>query len=241
MTDRPRINRFLSQAGLGSRRACEQYVREGRVQIDGEVVDNLSRRVETGETVRVDGRVVRASVRSAVFALNKPYRVLSSTSDPEGRSLAIDLVRPQFSGRLFSVGRLDYLSTGLLLFTNDGDLAQTLMRPQFHIEREYVVETKEPISDQILDQFRRGIRIENVNYRGVRYARKSARRITVVLAEGKNRELRKVFAHFRVVVKRIHRVRYGPIRLGELPSGGVRKLSDREVAQLVSVTEKSKR
>jgi len=237
----PRINLYLSQAGLGSRRACEEYVRAGRVQIDGEVVTELSQRGTPGQTVRVDGRVVHASSRTVVFALNKPERVLSSTTDPDGRALAIDIVRPSFSGRLFSIGRLDFMSTGLLLFTNDGDLAQALMRPAHRVEREYLVESKRPIPDEVLQQFRRGITLEGITYRAVHFTRKSARRVAIFLAEGKNRELRTVFAHFHLPVKRIHRVRYGPIRLGELPSGSVRRLNDREVQQLRSEAQKDER
>lgn len=236
----PRINLYLSQAGLGSRRACEEYVRSGRVQIDGDVVTELSQRVAPGQTVRVDGRVVHASSRSVVFALNKPERVLSSTTDPDGRALAIDIVRPHFSGRLFSIGRLDFMSTGLLLFTNDGDLAQDLMRPARRVEREYIVETKRPIPEEVLQQFRRGVTVEGTTYRAVHYARKSSRRVSIVLSEGKNRELRTVFAHFQLPVRRIHRVRYGSIRLGELPSGSVRRLNDREVQQLRSDAAKER-
>lgn len=228
----PRINLYLSQAGLGSRRACEEFVRHGRVQVDGEVITDLSRRIAVGETVRVDGRIVHPSSRAVVFALNKPERVLTSTADPEGRALAIDIVRPHFSGRLFSIGRLDYMSTGLLLFTNDGDLAQALMRPSHKVDREYIVETKLPVPEEMLHQFRRGVTIESITYRAVHYARKSARRVAIVLSEGKNRELRTVFAHFHLPVRRIHRVRYGPIRLGELPPGSVRRLNEREVQTL---------
>lgn len=228
----PRINLYLSQAGLGSRRSCEEYVRHRRVQIDGEITTDLSTRVAPGQTVRVDGRIVHPSSRTIVFALNKPDRVLTSTADPDGRDLAINIVRPHFSGRLFSIGRLDFMSTGLLLFTNDGDLAQVLMRPAHKVEREYIVETKLPIPEDALQQFKRGITVEGVRYRAVHYTIKSSRRVSIVLSEGKNRELRTVFSHFRLPVRRIHRVRYGPIRLGELPAGSVRRLNEREVQML---------
>jgi 23S rRNA pseudouridine2605 synthase len=232
-----RINKFLSLAGLGSRRKTEELVRQGRVQIDGETVVDLSSRVADDQTVRVDGKVVHAARRSVVFALNKPVRVLVSESDPEGRPLAIDLVRHLYSGRLFSVGRLDFLSSGLLLFTNDGDLAQALMHPRTAIEREYVVETSEPVSDDVLAAFRAGVSIEGVRYRVARYHRHSARRVALTLEEGKNREIRRLFANYRINVQRIYRNRYGPITLGRLPAGEARPLTPNEVERLRKATE----
>lgn len=233
-----RINKFLSLAGLGSRRKTEELVREGRVQIDGETVVDLSSRVGEDQIVRVDGKVVHASRRAVVFALNKPVRVLVSESDPEGRPLAIDLVRHLYSGRLFSVGRLDFLSSGLLLFTNDGDLAQALMHPRTAIEREYVVETAEPVSDEVLAAFRAGVTIEGVRYRVARYHRHSARRVALTLEEGKNREIRRLFANYRITVQRIYRNRYGPITLGRLPAGEARPLTPNEIERLRKATEK---
>ena len=135
-------------------------------------------------------------------------------------------------GRLFSIGRLDYMSGGLILFTNDGDLAQKLIRPITGIEREYVIETREPIEEELLEAFRRGITIEGVEYHLRSYRRHSARRVALVLNEGKNREIRRVFAHFRRKVRRIYRNRYGPIHLGALPEGQVRRLNENEVERL---------
>ncbi|MFW5795575.1 MAG: pseudouridine synthase [Alkalispirochaeta sp.] len=227
-----RINRYLADAGYGSRRKVEELVRSGRVQVSGELVTDLATRVFPDQIVRVDGITVHRSRKTVVFALNKPARVLVSEADPEGRPLAIDAVRPYYSGRLFSVGRLDYMSTGLILFTNDGDLAQLLMRPATGIEREYVVETREPIPDETLEAFRRGITIEGIRYRLRDYHRHSARRVALILQEGKNREIRRVMAHFRLKVRRIYRNRYGPIRLGSLPEGQVRPLNPNEIERL---------
>ncbi|MDA3951654.1 MAG: pseudouridine synthase [Spirochaeta sp.] len=227
-----RINKYLAEAGQGSRRNVEQFIREGRVQVDGETVRDLSVRVTPDQEVRLDGGVLNRSRRTVVFAMNKPVRVLVSEHDPEGRPLAIDSVRPHYSGRLFSIGRLDFMSSGLILFTNDGDLAQKLMRPAAGVDREYVVETREPIPDDMLEAFRRGISVERVQYRLQEYRRHSARRVALILREGKNREIRRVFAHFRLKVRRIYRNRYGPIRLGSLPEGQVRPLTDNEVERL---------
>ncbi|HKK49308.1 MAG TPA: pseudouridine synthase [Alkalispirochaeta sp.] len=234
-----RINKYLSQAGYGSRRKVEDLVRQRRVQVDGETIEDLSTRVTPDHVVKVDGTTVHPARKTAVFALNKPVRVLVSEYDPEGRPLAINLVRHLYSGRLFSVGRLDFLSSGLLLFTNDGDLAQALMRPTTALEREYVVETSDPITDETLETITRGITIEGVRYRIARYQRHAARRVSLVLEEGKNREIRRVFAHYRLRVRRIYRNRYGPITLGKLPEGEARPLTANEIQRLQAATSGS--
>ena len=236
-----RINRYLSLAGLGSRRRVEQLVLDRRVQVDGETVDSLGVRVQEGQTVRVDGKTLHPTRSTVVFALNKPVRVVVSDYDPDRRPLAIDIVRPHYSGRIFSIGRLDYMSGGLLLFTNDGHLAQQLMRPHTYTEREYVVETAEPIGDEVLNQFVKGIIVEGVVYRAASWRRHSARRVSLVLTEGKNREIRRVFGDFRLKVRRIYRHRYGPIALGSLPEGHVRQLSEREVERLRASLSRRKR
>lgn len=227
-----RINRFLASAGLGSRRSCEELVRAGRVQVDGETVESLGARVGPGQVVRVDGRIVHAARHTAVLALNKPAGYHSTARDSDGRPVAIDLVRPQFSGHIFSVGRLDAASTGLLLFTNDGELAQRLMRPEHAIEREYLVETATPVDEERLREFTAGLSIRGVPYRLTRYRIHSRRRITLVLTEGRNREIRRVFEHWRIPVNRLHRTRFGPVRLARLPSGQVRRLTPKEIAEL---------
>lgn len=227
-----RINRYLASAGFGSRRAVEELVRLRRVAIDGETVTELATTVPPEAEVTVDGKPARPARHAVYFMMNKPAEYLVSQSDPQGRRLAIDLIRPIFSGHLFSVGRLDYLSTGLLIFTNDGDLARDLMHPRYQIEREYVVETRRPCEDSVLETFTNGITIEGEHYRCLRCQRLSARRIRVVLAEGKNREIRRVFQFLHAPVVRVHRVRFGNLRLGELPEGLVRPLNEAEILAL---------
>jgi 23S rRNA pseudouridine2605 synthase len=232
-----RINKYLAQASLGSRRACEQIILDGRVQVDGETVTDLSYRVSPDAVVRVDGRILYRDRHVTVFALNKPPRVLTSERDPQGRPLAIDYLKHHYSGRLFSVGRLDFLSSGLLLFTNQGDLAQALMRPATKIDRIYTVETRDAISEEILQQAVRGVMVEGVQYRVHSFRRHSARRVSLTLQEGKNREIRRLFAHFRITVKRIHRVVYGSVQLGSLQEGQVRRLTATEVQRLYKVAD----
>ena len=231
----PRINLYLSRAGLGSRRQVEQLVVQGRVQIDGEVVHNLAKRVDNGQMVRVDGRIVHQPRGTVVFALHKPPRVICSTRDERGRPLAVDLVRPYFSGRLFSVGRLDFLTSGLLLFTNDGLLSRSLTRPQAGIEREYLVESKQPIPNETLHAFIRGVRVDGVKYRAKAFDRKAACAVRVTLTEGKNREIRAVFGYHKITIQRIHRTRFGTVHLSNMPAGAVRRLEHREIMRLTAL------
>lgn len=231
-----RINRFLASAGYGSRRSCEELVLHRRVAIDGETVTELSTTVPSGAMVTVDGKPAHRARHLVYFMLHKPAQYIVSQADPQGRALAIDLVRPLYSGHLFSVGRLDFLSTGLLIFTNDGDLARDLMHPGKRIEREYVVETRRPCEDSVLQAFETGITIEGERYRAARCIRLSARRVRVVLTEGRNREIRRVFQFLHAPVSRVHRVRFGKLRLGELPEGAVRPLNPSEVRALQAET-----
>lgn len=233
----PRINLYLSRAGLGSRRQVEQLVEQGRVQVDGEVVHNLATRVEDEQTVRVDGRVVHPSRGTVVFALHKPPRVICSARDEQGRALAVDLVRPHFSGRLFSVGRLDFLTSGLLLFTNDGQLSRLLTKPQTGVEREYLVESKQPIPDDAMRAFVRGVRVDGITYRAKSFERKGISTVRLTLTEGKNREIRQVFAHYKITIKRIHRTKFGTVRLSNMPSGTVRRLDDADVRRLKALAK----
>lgn len=227
-----RINRYLASAGYGSRRKCEDLVREARVSVNGETITDLSTRVSDSDRVSVDGREIHAARKKVYILLNKPRNVITSASDDRGRPVAIDLVRPLYSGHLFSIGRLDFQSTGLLLFTNDGELAQRLSHPSREIEREYIVETRDTVDEDLLRQFKRGIKVEGEQYSLHRYVIHTERRISLILSEGKNREIRRVFDHFGIKINRLHRTRYGPIGLGKIPPGGNRFLSEGEIEQL---------
>jgi 23S rRNA pseudouridine2605 synthase len=233
-----RINRYLAAANQGSRRSCEGLVTSGRVQVDGETITDLSFRVPTDSVVRVDGRHVYPDRQTVVFAFNKPPRVISAESDPQNRTLAISYLRPLYSGHLFSIGRLDYLSSGLLLFTNNGDLAQRLMQPKTGIDREYSVETSRPVPDEMLEAFRRGVVVEGIRYKCREFHRHAARRVSIVLQEGKNREIRRVFDRFNISIRRIYRTRYGSITLGKLPEGQARRLTREEVNRLQKLAER---
>jgi 23S rRNA pseudouridine2605 synthase len=228
--DEVRLQVYLARSGVASRRKSEELITAGRVAVNGAVVTRLGTKVRVDERVTVDGKRVRPVDKRVYLAVHKPPGFLCSNRDPEGRPLVADLVRDSVSTRVFHVGRLDYLSSGLIFLTNDGSFATTVMHPSSEIEKEYQVETDAPIPQELLQSFERGVLVEGVRYRLRRFAREGANRVRVTLVEGKNREIRRVFDAAGLPAKRVHRVRIGPVHLGPLRSGEFRHLSREEVA-----------
>ncbi len=228
-----RLQVYLAHAGVASRRASEEIIRSGRVRVNGSTVTQMGTIVAPDDVVEFDGRKVKPTRSKVYIALHKPSGYVSTVSDPQGRPVILDLIPNHVADRLYPIGRLDLLSTGLLLCTNDGELAAHVMHPSSNIEKEYVVETDAPIPEERLLQFRRGIMIEGVQYRLRHYQIRSPRRVHLVLQEGKNRELRRVFASWGLEPRRVHRVRIADVHIGKLPPGGYRNLTQAEIASLM--------
>jgi len=231
-----RLQKFLSQAGVASRRAAETMIVEGRVTINGKVASELGVRVDPDkDRVTVDGKRIR-SARFEWYALHKPRGYISTRNDPEGRPTLYELV-PQELQKLFYVGRLDFNSEGLVLLTNEGDVAHRLMHPSFRIEREYDVELADEIESDAMDRLRRGVELEDGFAKPETIHRKTGNRIVITLREGRNHEVRRMFKEVGHTVKRLRRTRYGPIKLHDLESGGLRPLEEKEVANLHLATQ----
>ena len=160
-----RLQVYLAHCGLASRRACEVYISEGRVSVNGEVVTSPGTKVSLEDTVCVDGKPLHLEKRKRYILLNKPAGYVCSSSDEKGRASALDLLAGRFSERLYNVGRLDMYSSGLIIFTNDGDFAAKISHPSSCIEKEYIVEALGGIPQVLVDRFKRGIRIDGVFYR----------------------------------------------------------------------------
>ncbi|MDR0554957.1 MAG: rRNA pseudouridine synthase [Treponema sp.] len=224
-----RLQVYLAHAGVASRRAAEKLILAGRVRINGREVRVLGEKAGPDDTVEVDGVPVKLETSRRYLALHKPPGYLCSSFDPEGRPLAKDLLPAEIEERLYNVGRLDFRSSGLILFTNDGDFAARLSHPRAGIEKEYLVETSSPVPEPALDQFRRGISIEGIRYHAEAIERLGCKKIRVILIEGKNREIRRVFSYFHLHAVRLHRIRIGSIMLGNLAEGVSRPLSEREM------------
>lgn len=232
MPDQLRLQVYLAQCGIASRRKCEEIISQGRVSVNGKVVIKPGSKVEEGDTVTFDGRKVGLAKQKIYIALHKPSKYLCSTTDPDDRALAIDLITPSIKHRLFYVGRLDYLTSGLLFFTNDGEFSKMMTHPSTHIEKEYVVTTKDEIPVELMEEFKKGIYVMGEKFKMKDYEFKGPRCVHIILEEGKNRELRKVFLSKNVSVKKVHRIRIGNIDIKGLHSGHFRKLTEREVSGL---------
>ena len=228
-----RLQVFLAHAGVASRRAAEKLIAEGRITVNGRQIVSPGQKVLPTDLVCFDGRELKTENRQFYLVLNKPPLYICSSSDPQGRPLALDLL-PPCSARLYNVGRLDYLSSGLIIFTNDGDFAAHLGHPSSNIEKEYLVESTVPIPDRAVEEFRQGISIDGILYRANRIERTGKKTLTVVLVEGKNREIRRVFSHFRLHPKSLKRIRIGPVCLENLEEGESRPLTAKELNELRS-------
>jgi 23S rRNA pseudouridine2605 synthase len=227
-----RLQVYLARAGVASRRAAEEIIAGGRVSVNGAVITAQGSKVFPGDAVLLDGKPVLAENRLRYLALNKPPGYICSSRDPQGRPLALDLL-PPVPERLYNVGRLDYLSCGLIFFTNDGDFAARLGHPGSGVEKEYLVEAAGPVPDAVVEAFMRGITIEGVRYQAIAAEKTGRKSLRVVLVEGKNREIRRVFSHFHLHPERLCRIRVGPVRLGELGEGESRPLTERELEELL--------
>jgi 23S rRNA pseudouridine2605 synthase len=224
-----RLQVYLSHAGVASRRKCEELILQGRVRVNGSLVKKLGTQVEPEDSVRLDNREVFPEKKNFYIVLHKPKAYITSRSDPEGRPVIFSLLGDAIGARLFSVGRLDFRSSGLVLLTNDGEFARFVSHPSSQIEKEYSVDTKKEIPQDLLYQVLRGIEKDGVRYRIKRFKHFGPRRANLVLTEGKNREIRNIFAYWNIPLKRVHRIRIGRIFLKNLPSGHFRHLSATEI------------
>jgi 23S rRNA pseudouridine2605 synthase len=230
-----RLQRVLARAGFGSRRAVEELIVEGRVTVNGRVAV-LGDRADTDEDrVEVDGAVVNLDPNVRYYALHKPPGVVTTMRDPQGRA---DIRRylPSPGPRVFPVGRLDRDSEGLLLLTNDGELANALTHPRFGVQKEYLAEVEGVPTTRHVGRLKRGVDLEDGTARAedARVAARAGGRgaLRVVMTEGRKREVRRLLAAVGLPVTRLVRVRIGPVRLGRLPPGAVRELTHDEVVGL---------
>jgi 23S rRNA pseudouridine2605 synthase len=229
-----RLHKYLAHAGAGSRRQCEDLIRAGRVTVEGRVVREMGAKVEPGQAVCLDGQPVRGE-RLVYWLVNKPKGYLCTNHDPAGRPLAVDLV-PQVSQRVYTVGRLDEASEGLLLLTNDGDLAFRLMHPRFGVEKTYLAQVAGRPTAEDLQQLLKGVWLSDghVRARSVKrlHSRGESTWLRIVLSEGRNREIRRMLARLKHKVLQLRRIALGPVQLGHLASGKARRLTPQELNAL---------
>ena len=225
-----RLNRYLALCGLASRRACEELILKGRVTVNGRRVENLATDIGEDDRVVVDSKEVSAA-RSLTLALYKPPGVLSTKSDPRGRMTLYDLLPPQYK-HLHYVGRLDNESEGLIIMTNDGNLTQKLTHPSHKVDKEYLVQADHPVRKEMIAKLLKGIPLEEGLARAVAVHSISPRRLAVILQQGINRQIRRMFEALGFNVERLVRVRIGRLTTEHLKPGKWRVLRPDEIAKL---------
>ena len=226
-----RLQKFLAQAGVASRRSAEEMILSGRVSVNGRTVDILGSKVDTGDDVRVDGKTVAVATGKRYIMLHKPAGYVTTLHDPQGRLTVRDLLRSE-SERLYPVGRLDYDSEGLLLMTNDGDFAYHLQHPRFGVPKTYCLEVEGPVSDDDIKRLAAGIHLTDGWFKPSKVhfetRRTSYPRLYLTIAEGRNRVIRRAMDLLGYPVRRLIRLEIGGVHLGDLKKGEFRDLTPSE-------------
>ncbi|MCO1338029.1 pseudouridine synthase [Kocuria polaris] len=233
-----RLQKVMANAGVASRRVCEELIAEGRVEVNGEPVTELGMRVDpTRDTIHVDGMRVQLNETLKYYVFNKPRGVVSTMEDPEGRKCISDFVKNK-NERLFHVGRLDVNTEGLLVLTNDGELANRLTHPSYEVPKKYLVQVAGPLPHGVGAEMKKGVRLEdgfaNVDSFKLVDSAPGKVLIEVVLHSGRNRVVRRLFDAVGYPVKRLVRLEMGPLRLGDQKQGVVRQLGPQEVGHLLA-------
>ncbi|MFC2625756.1 MAG: pseudouridine synthase [Parascardovia denticolens] len=232
-----RLQKVLAQAGFGSRRKCETMITDGRVEVDGDLVTELGVRVDPlHQEIRVDGSRIHISNRHVTLALNKPRKVLSTMDDPKGRWTLRDIVGDRYE-RIFHMGRLDYDTEGLILMTDDGELAQHVMHPKYEVDKTYIATVEGHIGGSVCHRLvRTGVQLDDgwikLDQCSIIAQNRDRSVVKVVIHSGRNRIVRRVFGAIGFPVIKLIRTQIGPIKLGELKSGSYRVLTGAEVNAL---------
>ncbi|UTC62133.1 rRNA pseudouridine synthase [Treponema sp. OMZ 787] len=228
-----RLQVYLARCGIASRRASENLILNGRVAVDGKIVTELGTKVSGKEKICFDGKQIFPEAEKRYVLLNKPEGYVCSLADEKDRPIAASLLKDTYTERLYNIGRLDMLSGGAILFTNDGDFSARVEHPSSEIEKEYEVITVFEYPDEVLQKFLRGVRIEGVFYKALSAERLAKNKMRIVLIEGKNREIRRVLKFFNIKIKKLTRVRIGCVYLSDLPVGKHRPLTPEEIKGLL--------
>lgn len=230
-----RLQKYLASCGVASRRAAEKLIADGRVSVDGQTITEMGQQVEIGQDIRVDGKLVMPEPEKRYILYHKPAGEVSTASDPEGRATVLDKFR-DFPVRLYPVGRLDYDSEGLLLLTNDGELTERMLHPSMEVEKTYLARVSNELTPDEARRLETGVMVDG---------RKTARAkvkilgvkglytdMLITIHEGRNRQVRKMVEQVGHQVVLLRRIRFGPLKLGDLPRGMWRELTEEETRAL---------
>ncbi len=230
-----RLHKFLAHAGVASRRAAEQLIAAGKVRVNGTVVRELGTIVGSEDRVDVGGAAVALAAQPTYLVMHKPAGVMTTMRDPQGRRTVADLL-PKGLARIVPVGRLDYETSGVLLLTNDGELANVLTHPRFGVEKTYRAVVRGRLEPEAIRRLQSGVWLDEFRAGGARVRVVAVRRdacvLDITIHEGKNRQVRRMFEAVGHPVAALARLRFGPLKLGNLPAGHTREPTDRELAKL---------
>lgn len=238
-----RLQKVIAQAGVASRRKAEELIKAGKVKVNGETVTEMGVQVSPQDEVAVNGKVLRREEK-VYYLLNKPKRMICSVNDEKGRTTVMSCF-PEVKERIFPVGRLDYDTTGLLIMTNDGEFANMMMHPRNHIRKTYEVAVEGVITDEMVRMLERGINLEDGRTLPAevwilqRSEKKNSTVLQITIQEGRNREVRRMMEFFHCEVKRLNRIAYAFLELGNLRQGEYRKLRSFEISKLKGIAEKN--
>jgi len=235
-TEKIRLQKFLAQCGVASRRKAEEYIRNGKVRVNGRIVTEMGVKVSPDDHVEVDGKPVKPEKKKVYIIMHKPRGYVTTVSDPEGRKTVLELVQ-EVKERVYPVGRLDYDTSGLLLLTNDGEFANMLMHPRHEILKVYIATVKGKPSDEAIERLKNGVKIDDYvtapAFVRVLNVYENKTKLEITIHEGRNRQIRKMCEIIGHPVIRLKRIAYGSLDLGSLKPGEWRYLTDKEVKQLM--------
>lgn len=232
-----RLNKFIAASGITSRRKADQLIAAGEISLNGKVITELGTEVFENDIVTYKGQIINEEKSKIYLMLNKPPKYLSSVSDDRDRKTVIDLVKNTYSERLYPVGRLDYETEGLLILTNDGDITNKLTHPKHHIKKTYLVKTDKPITKEIISNLENGVLIDDYMTKKaeLKLDIKNNNQCEITIGEGRNRQVRKMFASQGLEVVYLKRLSMGDLKLGSLEIGKTRELTQKEISYLKSI------
>lgn len=230
-----RLQKFLADAGVASRRSAEKLIEEGKVKVNGQIVKQLGTKVDPQvDVIEYNGKTIIVETQHVYYMLHKPVRYVTTASDEKGRKTVLDLLKVK--ERVFPIGRLDFLSSGLLILTNDGELTYKLTHPKHVVEKKYLVEVEPKVSKDKVAYLSKGVDlgIYKTSPCKIKLVKdeENTQVYEVTIHEGKNRQIRRMFEHIDTQVKRLKRIAIGELRLGKLPVGEFRPLTEQEIKYL---------
>tara|TARA_Y100001960_G_C14460941_1_gene722035 strand:+ start:77 stop:799 length:723 start_codon:yes stop_codon:yes gene_type:complete len=235
-----RINKYLARCGIGSRRDCDEYIKNKQIKVNGKILDNFSYSVKDNDCVQYKNKNINFIAEDYIYIVNKPVGYMCTSDDPKGRKKIIDLIPTNV--RLFNIGRLDYNSTGIILLTNNGDIANKLLHPSNQIVKKYYVESKKKLTRKNIEAIEKGLIIPDIGKVQAEIhlleSSKDSFIWDVILREGKNREIRRIFSFLNNQIDKIHRYNFGGIKLGNIKSGKYKRISYKDFNKFL-ISEKN--